>query len=51
MLFYRSFTGVSNKDRRPGMQMSQSTGQDYSYTVPSAKTVPAELDISVDRTE
>ncbi|XP_045210940.1 axin-1-like [Mercenaria mercenaria] len=47
----KSFTGVSNKDRRPGMPMSQSTGQDYSYTVPSAKTVPADLDISVERTE
>lgn len=47
----KSFTGVSNKDRRPGMPMSQSVGQDYPYPVPSTKTVPTELDLSVDRTE
>lgn len=45
----KSFTGISNKDRKPGMPLLHSAVQDCSgFAMASAKTVPPELDTSTD---
>jgi len=45
---FRSFTGgVSGKDRRQAMMSSYGPGQE-TFALPSARTVPADLDTSED---
>lgn len=45
----KSFSAISSKDRRPGMPVQHSGGTEFTgFTLMPAKTVPAELDTSVE---